>query len=275
VGVDAFRDLPEGFVALSCGGWRLAVREDVAHAFDRGTVADPVRLAASGEPCFRGRGRPCRVPLPDGLTGVLRGYRHGGMLRALTGRRFTGHPRPLTELAATERARSRGVRVPEILAAYVRSAALGGHVGYLLTREIAGATDLKTLIVSGMATRGIFRRIGRETARMHDAGVWHADLHVKNVLVTGGRVTLIDFDRARVGPEVPREDRIGNLLRFDRSVVKLERTGVRVPVKDRLRFFHGYRTGPVSRRERTEVIRRCERSLSLHRMGWAVFGRGP
>ena len=81
----------------------------------------------------RGRGRPSRVSLPDGSSGVLRGYRHGGMLRALTGRRFTGFPRPLTELVATERARAGGVRVPEILAAYVRRVGLGCHVGYLLT----------------------------------------------------------------------------------------------------------------------------------------------
>jgi len=274
VGDDAFRELPEGFVAIAHGGWRLAVREEFAATFDSDRMADPERLAASGQAVFRGRGRPSRVSLPDGSSGVLRGYRHGGMLRALTGRRFTGFPRPLTELVATERARAGGVRVPEILAAYVRRVGLGCHVGYLLTREIPGATDLMTLIETGMATRGIFRRLGAETARMHEAGVRHADLHVKNVLVTGGEVTLIDFDGARVFPEVPRADRVGNLLRFDRSVVKLGTKGVRVPLKDRLRFFHGYRTDPVSRRERADVIRRCERSIALHRKGWAIFGTG-
>jgi len=274
VGDDAFRDLPEGYVEVARGGWRVAVREDFAAAFDSDSMANPERLAASGQAVFRGRGRPSRVALPDGAPGVLRGYRHGGMFRALTGRRFTGTPRPLVELVATERARAGGVRAPEILAAYVRRVTLVCHVGYLLTREIPGAVDLMTLIESGMATRGVFRRLGAETARMHAAGVRHADLHVKNVLVTGGEVTIIDFDRARVFDEVPREDRVGNLLRFDRSVVKLGRKGVRVPMKDRLRFFHGYRTEPVTRRERADVIRRCERSLSVHRKGWAIFGTG-
>jgi tRNA A-37 threonylcarbamoyl transferase component Bud32 len=109
---------------------------------------------------------------------------------------------------------------------------------------------------------------------MHAAGVWHADLHVKNVLLADGAVVIIDFDRARVLGPVPEPERVGNLLRFDRSVVKLERSGVHVPLRDRLRFFHGYRDGLVDRRAREDVVRRCRKSLARHRRWWSISGTG-
>ncbi|MEN8148788.1 MAG: lipopolysaccharide kinase InaA family protein [Planctomycetota bacterium] len=264
----------EGFTGLTSGRWNVVLREGMRGAFRAPEFADPERLAASGDPCFRGRGRPCRVALPGGGSGVLRVYRHGGMLRAITGRRFLGVPRPLDELRATEAARRAGVRVPEVLAAWYRFVGKVFHEGWILTREIEGATDLLTALSGGSAPPRIFRALGEETRKMHDAGVWHADLHVKNVLLTGDEVTIIDFDRARVTDEVSRDARIGNLLRFDRSVAKLGRSGVRVPAKDRMRFFHGYRKEAVSRGERAEILRRCERSLRMHARGWSLFGTG-
>jgi tRNA A-37 threonylcarbamoyl transferase component Bud32 len=273
VGDEAFERRPEEFTGFTVGRWNVVVREELGDAFRSPEYADPERLAAAGDPCFRGRGRPCRVPLPGGGTGVLRAYRHGGLLRAVTGRRFLGFPRPLIELTATETARRAGVRVPEALAAWYRFTGPFHH-GFLLTREIEGAIDLTTALTEGSTPKGVFRALGVETRRMHDAGIWHADLHVKNVLITGDRVTIIDFDRARALAADSRDDRIGNLLRFDRSVEKLGRSGVRVSSKDRMRFFHGYRKEAVSRSERAEMIRRCERSLAMHRRGWKIFGTG-
>ena len=56
--------------------------------------------------------------------------------------------------------------------------------------------------------------------RFHDAGVFHADLNARNILLAGITVYLIDFDRARIGsPSVVNAKR--NLQRLHRSLEKL------------------------------------------------------
>jgi tRNA A-37 threonylcarbamoyl transferase component Bud32 len=262
--------LPEGFIWLKKGGWHVAVRSGLCEMLEEAGVGDPAALAARGTASFRGRGRPVRVTLPDGSAGVLRRYLHGGLLRGITGSLFVGRPRPLRELLAAERCRVSGVRVPEVLAAMHRRVALFLHRGYILTRVLPGVRDLVDLLEEGASPRGAMERIGRETRRMHEAGVWHADLHVKNVLVGDGEAALIDFDRARIEEPVSRRRRHGNLIRFDRSLVKLGRRGVPVSRVLRLRFFRGYFAGRPEPSEAAELQRRCERSLRRHRFWWRL-----
>ncbi len=264
------QDLPPGFVWMRSGRWHIAVREGAADAFTGGDYSDPVCLAAGGDPCFRGRGHPVRVFLSDGSPAVLRRYEHGGVFAALLGSRFLGQPRPLRELAASEEARRAGVRVPEVVAAYVRRLRPFGHTGFLLTREVGQARDLVMAFRSGEPAGPVLHRLGEELRRLHEAGVWHADLHVKNVLLAGGAVTLIDFDRALVMAPVPGRMRIKNLLRFDRSVVKLANQGVAVAMKDRLRFYKGYFGRRLPRAERAALIATCRRGIRRHRWWWRL-----
>jgi heptose I phosphotransferase len=73
---------------------------------------------------------------------------------------------------------------------------------FLLVRELAGATDLATLL-GGLADPAgrlrLARRVGAALARIHDAGFEHRDLYAKHVLVDpdGGAVHLLDWQRAR------------------------------------------------------------------------------
>jgi len=265
--------LPGGFGWLQAGAWQVAVREDCRETLQPLELAHPEALAESGERCFTGRGRPSLITLPDGSQAVLRRYLHGGMLGPLTGSRFLRSSRSIGELVATEVARAAGVRVPEILAALHRPIRPGLHECYILSRLIPDATDLATLLLDGAgdgvgegANRWLFET-GVETRRMHEAGVWHADLHVKNVLVTGDGVTLIDFDRSRVLSTVPERGRRLNLFRFDRSVVKLSLKGVVVPRECRLGFFAGYTDGED---DPERLLRMGERSQIWHRLAWRL-----
>jgi tRNA A-37 threonylcarbamoyl transferase component Bud32 len=262
-------ELPAGFGWLHAGAWHVAVREECRGVLENLDLADPERLAEGGDRCFSGRGRPSLLTLPDGSRVVLRRYRHGGMLGRLTGNRFAGASRPLGELRATEAARTAGVRVPEILAALHRPVAPALHEGYLLSRLVPAARDLSALLCDGPGERigGWLRATGGETRRLHDAGIWHADLHVKNVLVDDLGVTLLDFDRARVPGTVPERDRRRNLFRFDRSVVKLSLQGVVVPRELRLHFFAGYTGG---RDDPERLLRMGERSQRWHRLAWRL-----
>ncbi|MDZ7828823.1 MAG: lipopolysaccharide kinase InaA family protein [Halofilum sp. (in: g-proteobacteria)] len=66
-----------------------------------------------------------------------------------------------------------------------------------------------------------WRDIGATIARMHAAGVDHADLNAHNILlIDEGAVYLIDFDRGRLRP-APGEWQARNLARLRRSLDKL------------------------------------------------------
>ena len=266
--------LPEGFEWRERSGWRIAVRSDVAGEVLATAGGDPRAIADAGEARYEGRGRPALVVLARGTRAVVRRYLHGGLLRAVTGRYFVGRSRPLRELRATERARRAGVRVPEVLAAWHGPRAGLFHEGWILTREVAGARDLAEVLRAGERVPGAFRDLGREVRRMHEAGVLHGDLHVKNVLLAKDGVTILDFDRATVGAALSPAAREDNLLRFDRSVEKLGRRGVGVPRTDRLRFFAAYWPAGLARPERDRLAARCRRSLARHRLGWRILGGG-
>jgi tRNA A-37 threonylcarbamoyl transferase component Bud32 len=78
------------------------------------------------------------------------------------------------------------------------------------------------------------RRLARVVRRLHDRGVYHADLKGGNILVGSGRLLVIDLDRVRFTQDVPEKDRLYNLAQLNASVTPpLTRT-------DRLRFLDFY-----------------------------------
>jgi hypothetical protein len=110
--------------------------------------------------------------------------------------------------------------------------------------------------------------------RFHDAGGHHPDLHVKNLLVRSGspspEIIVIDLDRAWVAaPPEPRE-RMAELMRLLRSLVKRGLAG-RVGPRGFALFLRGYTAG--DRRLRRALLARLplERTrLRLHALSWRV-----
>jgi 3-deoxy-D-manno-octulosonic acid kinase len=67
--------------------------------------------------------------------------------------------------------------------------------------------------------------VGACIRKFHDAGVVHADLNARNILLSetgdaNARVYLIDFDRARIGKPSKKVSK-NNLDRLHRSLAKL------------------------------------------------------
>lgn len=166
-----------------------------------------------------GRGSVYRFPLERG-TGVVRRCRRGGLAGPLLKDRYLIHNRPLQEWRVHRYLFERGLSVPEPLGVlWMRSGAW--YSGSIATREVRGF-GIPTLAERPQETqRPLLERTGALIRRMHEMGVFHADLQVENVLVDedSGNVYLIDFDKARRGT-VHSLGRMRNLLRFRRSCTK-------------------------------------------------------
>ncbi|HEV3050982.1 MAG TPA: lipopolysaccharide kinase InaA family protein, partial [Longimicrobium sp.] len=115
-----------------------------------------------------------------------------------------------------------------ILAAVERPRTVG-YTAMLATILIPGARDAAAWLANGSSDGKleVLREAGRQMAAMHEAGVGHPDVHLRNLLVAdtdeGPEVWLLDFDKARVHDgAVPRARRATDLRRLARSARKLK-----------------------------------------------------
>jgi len=228
-------EIPQGFDKITDRrGRRLVVRRDRAAHIDF-SLCEAEAIGALGESHYTGRGRLRSLALPDGDSALIRAYRHGGLLRALTGRWFSSWPpRPFRELVVTEELRRRGLRTLEVYAACVSRPVGPFYRGWLITRELRGAEDFWSALQSGMVAKvgltAALRTVAASIRAMHRQGVFHADLNLRNILLriedAGPASYIIDYDRARLflgalpGPSARR-----NLARLRRSAHKLDPEG--------------------------------------------------
>jgi 3-deoxy-D-manno-octulosonic acid kinase len=182
---------------------------------------------------FTGRGAAYGVRTPHG-DWVVRHYRRGGMVARVLGDRYirSGVPRPWRELAASAAARERGVATPEVVAAVVYPAG-PFYRADLATRLIPDSTDLAEAVLGvGRGDAGLrqtaWHAAGSLLRQAFAAGVVHADLNLRNILIqrgdAGTSAFLLDLDRAEVsGRAVSGTGRSAMLQRLHRSRRKLER----------------------------------------------------
>jgi tRNA A-37 threonylcarbamoyl transferase component Bud32 len=120
--------------------------------------------------------------------------------------------------------RERGIEVP-------RPAAWARHAGstWLFTEEIPGARALKDLPLD----RPLLRRLADFVRRLHAAGLRNDDLHLGNLLLSGGSIHLIDVHRAELLPSLtPAEEAESAGFLLLSLVTKISRS-------EALRFIHG------------------------------------
>ena len=77
-------------------------------------------------------------------------------------------------------------------------------------------------------------RLARAVRKLHDRGVYHADLKSSNVLVRGDTFLFVDLDRVSFSADVPDRGRSFNLAQLNASV------HAAVTRADRLRFLRAY-----------------------------------
>ncbi len=276
----ATEDTPDGFTRVERGGATLVVRSALADALLEAGIEDPEALVARSPAALVGRGRLARIDLPGGRA-IVRPMLRGGLLGKLVRRVSFDRRRALAELRVSVEAAARGALVLDVLAAVTRPSGLGWRHG-LVTREVEGALDLAAALVAfpdGDPRRRALRAAGAAIRRLHDAGVDHVDLNLKNVLLlpAGDEARVIDLDRCRLGAgPAPAAVRVRNLVRLLRSWTKL---GVRAPGttqrRDPLWLLAGYAPGPSAeaRALRDQLVVAGRRSgFGCRRVVWRVLG---
>ena len=147
---------------------------------------------------FQGRATVYAVNLPDNCgSAVVRRSMRGGWLAGLNTDLFLPPTRGLRELIASLRLRSAGVSTPEIVAFLVYPAGSFLRRGDVLTREIVGE-DLG-VVLSGPSEKrsAALESAAALVASLSCAGVHHADLNLRNILISSDAAYILDIDRVR------------------------------------------------------------------------------
>lgn len=164
-----------------------------------------------------GRGTVYRFQLGDGV-GVFRRYQRGGFIRHFLKDLYFLDNRPLRELAITAYAWHGGLPIPEPLGVCWNR--VGPFFrGGIATRWVDSAM-LLDLLRAKTVPNELLLRVGSVIRQMHEMGIYHADLQVRNILVSEDQPLLLDFDNARRYSSLKDADRARNLLRLRRSFDK-------------------------------------------------------
>ncbi len=229
---------------------------------------------------LKGRTLHPSIPIRDGERVVLRQYLHGGLFRNFNRSLYLFGSRSSRELAITEEIRSSGIPTVQPIAAIHRFILWPLYQAYFLSLEIPHSKDLiqyfgeigtRPSHEKIVLKRKMIRLAGLLLRKFHQLGFFHGDLQLKNILVAGDQLFLIDFDRSFRKRTLSIRERMKNLLRLNRSVEKWKRFGLPINRTDRWRFFLSYAGEDVMIRK---AMKRTTRTYSIrhlfYRCGWAI-----
>jgi len=271
-------DLPVGYRLMRIKGLHLAVKEKYADVFSSFALPDAKKPQDDGRQSGRGQLVPLSLTADGSERALVRRSLRGGVLGRLCGEMYLriGSPRPVKELRVSEYARAHAVQTPEVIAAAVEKADGPFYRGAVVTREIARGIDLQEAALaysppdreSIAEKRRCIDSLGRLIARMHGAGIYHADLHLKNILKSGDDLYLLDLDAARIFGRMSGYRKRANLLRLYRSVRKINRRRTAITRTDLLRFVRSY--AAASGQPEKILAKELIRMLPSWRLKWRL-----
>lgn len=265
-------ELPPGYERVEVDGATLVVHAAVREVLLAAGIADPPALVARSPASQRGRAALGAVELPDGRA-LVRPLTRGGLLGKVVQRRSLDAERPLRELLVSVGAAQRGARVLEVLATVTKPVGVG-YEHAVVTREVPGARDLLAVLRQerGDARRRALHEAGEGIRLLHEAGVDHVDLNVKNVLFDAeGRALVIDLDRCVLG-EAPASwaVRSNNLARLLRSWTKVAAGDPSVvEARDPLRVARAYARGDTELRAKLRALGAAS-TFPWRRLWWSL-----
>lgn len=272
--------------------FKTRVAENFASQPGANVLRDPeatLALLTAGEARPGGRSEHRLLPGSDwGRPLRLRPARRGGALAPLLGDRFLQPDRILREFDLTLALRRTGVPVVEPAFAFGHRRGVFWRAAFASVDEPA-SFDGRALF-EGAPTdarlRAAATAAGKALRALHDAGVLHGDLHLRNLLFSSAagagtkddeqedlRCQLIDLDRARQVASPSPSARMHEWMRLLRS---LEKNGLTQRITPRT-----YAAALSAYCQRDRDLRRAmwaclaqERARALrHRLGWRIGRR--
>lgn len=252
-------DMPQTCSLIKEGTLTLLIKNAFKETLIRQGILKPHRLITTHHKTgkqYVGRGVLPAIEIQEG-TGkrmVAKQCMRGGLLRFINKDLFWGGMRPFREMIANEHILKRGIKTTEILAAAQHRVFGPFYRTYLFSLELPECADL---IAFFEAVRGqpppqrfrakvpLIKAVAGALAAMHREGIYHRDLHLKNILIERCRnsmpeIFIIDFDRAVCKNSLTSKERLKNLLRLNRSIEKYKTRGGAVTRGDQCRLFKEY-----------------------------------
>lgn len=215
---------------------RLLVAADAADALEQAVAAAGSLYGLARQHQRRileGRSRLYVMDAPGQGRWVVRHLTHGGALATLTGDCFPrlGFPRPFNELWLAEHLRGQGIATPRVVAATTHVHGLC-YRGDIAREWLEQARDLASCLLGEPALdadvrAACLRAAGMLVRRVHDAGLFHPDLNLRNILIDwqdgAPEAMILDLEKCRLQPRLRQAQRQAMLARLARSLGKLSR----------------------------------------------------
>lgn len=235
---------------------------------------DPNKLVLLGEESnLSGRGAVREFSL-SGKKVIFRPYRHGGLLRRLRGRGFSSPERPFQEIALAQSLLDAGLPT----AAPIAAVAVRDQSAFELAcafQKLEGKDLLAYFLeeTDKTARKSVLLQTGELIARLHAWGLFHYDLHWKNLIweKTTGTVHVLDLDRSSRLEKLTGAQTLDNLTRLYRFLFRRRSIHCETVLQEGefLEMLKGYDAAQAETLF-TQIRKRFHRWKWWHQLGWSL-----
>lgn len=242
------------------------------YSYDQPAEASAIIEQISRGELIRNKGRGgIKVLSVNNKKMACRQYIHGGLFRAVTQDRFFSERRALDEADILRYLAENGFPVVRPCFVVAEKRGLTQRL-FLITEFVHDASDLLDIwrTASRMKRFRIIKRLAALVRRLELLGIFHPDLHINNILVTGkGELIFLDFDRAfKKAATVNDMKRI--FWRLDRYMEKYAGKGmIAIDMKEKAFFLRAYQKlagydilSSMEEQQKTKSVR--------NRIGWRI-----
>ena len=258
------------FIKLSSKEWELIIAKKFFNDLNKIGFKSIVEMVNKDKVSLKKRGeiKDLRIETAEKkYSFMVKGYHRGGFFSKIFGDLFVKSDRAFKEAYILAWGAKHGLKVPEVISAIKMKKE---KIGYLITKKLENSKDLaeflndRTLSIS--LRRKSLKKSGKIIKDMHDKGILHKDLNIRNIIVSDKEIYIVDFDKAILKKDLKPIDRVENLRRIDRSFEKYRYFGGNVKKSDYFAFLSGYGD--------RYLINKCKKgrwlSLLPHKIAWKL-----
>jgi len=251
-------EFPKTCSLIENGNTVLLIKNEFKDKLLKQGITHPKQLIANTSQTkhFEGRGSLPSIIIQesDGKRMVVKHCMRGGLIRFFNRDIFWGGNRPFYEMNINTKILQRDIKTTEIIAAVKHKIFGPLYKAYIFSKELPECSDLITYF-NGLKEKTpaqrfkdkmyIFQSIAKALVKMHSEGIYHNDLHLKNILIRQiddkiSEIYIIDFDKTAIKEKLSAKEKVKNLLRFNRSIEKYKLKGGPITRADQMRFFKEY-----------------------------------